>query len=166
MLSAAKHLHEEPRNQRDTMTYSLTTLTIAGSWHDLFQPPGRATLEAALPAYIQPRRWFGGKARGIASARLLDTIPIAYDTEQASIAMVRVSYTEGLPDTYVLPLDYAAGARAEQLARDLPHAVIAHIQRADGERGVLYDALLQTRQVERDALHALRAHIERHECAV
>jgi maltose alpha-D-glucosyltransferase/alpha-amylase len=39
-------------------------------------------------------------------------------------------------------LAYASGARAEQLARDLPHAVIAHIQGADGERGVLYDALL------------------------
>jgi maltose alpha-D-glucosyltransferase / alpha-amylase len=124
------------------MTDPLPTLTITNSWQELLQPPGRAALEAALPAYIQPRRWFGGKARGSASAQLLDTIPIAYATEQATIAMVRVSYGEGSPDTYVLPLACATGARADQLVRELPHAVIAHIQRTGGERGVLYDALL------------------------
>ncbi len=124
------------------MTDSLPTLTITNSWQELLQPLGQAALEAALPAYIQPRRWFGGKARGIASAQLIDTIPIPYRAEQATIAMVRVSYREGAPDIYVLPLACTSGARAEQLARDLPHAVIAHIQRAGGERGLLYDALL------------------------
>src|SRR5262245_22676077 len=108
------------------MTDPLPTLAITNSWHELLEPSGRTALEAALPAYIQPRRWFGGKARGIAAARLLDTIPIIYDAEQAVIAMVRVSYGEGSPDSYVLPLAYAAGARADQLASDLPHAVIAH----------------------------------------
>ncbi len=124
------------------MTDSLPTLTITSSWKELIEPPHRATLEAALPAYIQPRRWFGGKARGIVSAQLLDTIPIAYGDQQAAITMVCVSYVEGAPDTYVLPLAGAIGAHAEQIARDLPHAVIAHIQGAGGERGVLYDALL------------------------
>jgi len=124
------------------MTDSVPTLTITHIWQELLQPPGRAVLEAALPAYIQPRRWFGGKARGIASAQVLDTIPIAYGTDSATIAMVRVSYREGPPDTYVLPLAFAAGALAEQLGRDFPHAVIAHIQCTGGEPGVLYDALL------------------------
>ena len=124
------------------MTDALPTLTIAGAWQELLQPAGQAALEARLPAYIQPRRWFGGKARGIASAQLIDTIPIAYATEQAIIALVRVSYSEGSQDTYVLPVAFAAGAQADQLARALPHAVIAHIQRTGGEHGVLYDALL------------------------
>jgi predicted trehalose synthase len=118
------------------------TLSIANTWHELLQPPGRSALEAALPAYIQPRRWFGGKARGIAAAEIVDTIPIGYAGEHASIAMVRVSYDEGQPDTYVLPLAFAAAERAEQLARDLPHAVVARVARADGERGALYDALV------------------------
>jgi maltose alpha-D-glucosyltransferase/alpha-amylase len=124
------------------MTDSLPNLTITHSWQELLQSPHRAALEAALPAYIQPRRWFGGKARGIASAQLIDTIPIAYDTGQATIAMVCVSYGEGSPDTYVLPLAFATGDAAEQLARDLPHAVVAQIQHASGARGVLYDALM------------------------
>ena len=124
------------------MTDSLPTLTITNSWHELFQPPGRAALEAALPAYIQPRRWFGSKARGISSAQLLDTIPIADAAEQATIVMVGVSYSDGVPDTYVLPLACATGEHADHLARDVPHAVIAYIQPTGGERGVLYDALL------------------------
>jgi maltose alpha-D-glucosyltransferase/alpha-amylase len=122
---------------------SIPHLSIAKTWHELLEPSGRAAFEAALPAYIQPRRWFGGKARGIASAQLLDAILIAYGSQQAAIAMVRVSYAEGPPDSYVLPLTYAAGAHADQLARDLPHAVIARVQGAGGASGVLYDALLE-----------------------
>ncbi|MEO7913053.1 MAG: putative maltokinase [Roseiflexaceae bacterium] len=124
------------------MSDSLLTLTIADSWRELLQPSGRAALEAALPTYIQPRRWFGGKTRSIVSAQLIDTIPIANDTDYAVITIVRVSYGEGAPDTYVLPLAFAAGARAEQLARDLPHAVIAHIHGPADQRGLLYDALM------------------------
>lgn len=140
--TASPNFHEKPPNRSNTMTHALPTLTIANSWQELLQPAGQAILEAVLPAYIQPRRWFGGKARSIAAAQLIDTIPIAYGAAQAVIAMVRVSYAEGMPDTYVLPLAFAIGARAEQLVRDLPHAVIAHIQAADDERGLLYDALL------------------------
>src|SRR4051812_44258521 len=127
------------------MTDSLPILKITHSWRELLQPPNCAALEAVLPAYIQPRRWFGGKARGIVSTELLDTITIDDAAEQATIAMVRVGYAEGAPDTYVLPLAYATGAHAEQLERKLPHALIAHIQRAGGERGLLYDALLDAK---------------------
>jgi maltose alpha-D-glucosyltransferase / alpha-amylase len=140
------------------MTNPLPTLAISNNWRELLQPAGRAALENLLPGYIQPRRWFGGKARSIASVQLLDSISIAYAGEQAAIAMVRIAYAEGPPDSYVLPLAYAAQARAEQLTRDLPHAVIAQIQGAESERGVLYDALLEPRfcaalldLIERDA---------------
>ncbi|HJZ48245.1 MAG TPA: putative maltokinase [Roseiflexaceae bacterium] len=124
------------------MTDSLVTITITDSWNELLQSPGRAALEAALPAYIQPRRWFGGKARGIASARIVDTIPISYAGAQASIAMVRVSYQEGEPDIYVLPLTFAPGDRAGQLVHELPHAVVARVAGPGAISGVLYDALL------------------------
>jgi maltose alpha-D-glucosyltransferase/alpha-amylase len=126
------------------MAESIPTLIIDNSWHDLLQPTGQGILEATLPGYILPRRWFGGKSRGISSAQLVDTIPIAYDIGQAAVAIVRVSYGEGSPDTYVLPLAYAAGAQAEQIARDMPHAAIAYVQRAAGERGLLYDALIDS----------------------
>jgi len=127
---------------KDVMTDSISTLTVAGAWQELLLPPGRAALEAALPAYIRPRRWFGGKARGIKTAQLIDTIPISYGAEQAAIALVRVGYGDGPPDTYVLPLAFAAGTRAEILTHDVPHAVVARVQ-AGGQPGVLYDALLE-----------------------
>ncbi|HEU5099620.1 MAG TPA: putative maltokinase [Roseiflexaceae bacterium] len=125
------------------MTNSLVTLTTTGNWTELLQPPGRADLEAALTAYIQPRRWFGGKARGMDAVQLIDSVPIAYGGKQAVVALARVAYGEGLPDTYVLPLAFAAGAGAEELARDVPHAIIARVERASGEHGVLYDALME-----------------------
>jgi maltose alpha-D-glucosyltransferase / alpha-amylase len=125
------------------MTNSLSFLRVDQTWQELLQQPGQAALEAALPAYIQPRRWFGGKARGMETAQVIDRVPIAYEGAQATIALVRVSYSEGAPDTYVLPLAFAAGARAKELARDVPHVVVARVQQASGQPGVLYDALLE-----------------------
>jgi maltose alpha-D-glucosyltransferase/alpha-amylase len=115
------------------MTYSLPILTIAGAWDELLRGSGRAALEQILPAYIQPRRWFGGKARGIASAQIVEAIRVT----PAYLTMVRLAYADGGHDTYMLPLTSASGAEAERLLSELPHAAIARL--SDG--GVLYDAL-------------------------
>ncbi|HYP41631.1 MAG TPA: putative maltokinase, partial [Chloroflexia bacterium] len=49
---------------------------------------------------------------------------------------IRVSYTEGEPQTYVLPLTFASGGRAAQVQRETPQAVVAELP-----GGVLYDAV-------------------------
>jgi maltose alpha-D-glucosyltransferase / alpha-amylase len=93
---------------------------------------------------MRARRWFGGKARRIKTAAIVETIPLTYDDTAASIAMVRVDYNEGDAETYVLPLSFASGARAGQLLQDLPHAVIARVQiGGSGAEGVLYDPLVE-----------------------
>jgi trehalose synthase-fused probable maltokinase len=104
----------------------------------LLQPPGRAALEAILPAYILPRRWFGAKARRIASARVIEAIPLATGTGTAYLALIGLAYADGGGDTSVLPLALAAGAPAERLLADVPHAVLARTD--GGAAGVLYDA--------------------------
>src|SRR4051812_974954 len=43
---------------------------------DLFSPRGRTTLEAVLPDWIQRRRWFRSKTRGLKSARFVELIPV------------------------------------------------------------------------------------------
>src|SRR5262245_13720401 len=104
------------------MTNSLPILTVERDWEELLRAQGRAALEQALPAYIQPRRWFGGKARGIAAAQIVEAIPLSFGGELAYITLVRIQYAEGQPDTYVLPLAFADAARAAQLLANMPHA--------------------------------------------
>ncbi len=51
-------------------------LTAAGSWNTVLRPGGRAELEGALPDYLRRRRWFGGKARKIKAARIVESVPL------------------------------------------------------------------------------------------
>jgi len=124
------------------MNDSLPTLTITNSWQELLRGAGRAGLEQVLPAYVQPRRWFGAKARQITAAQIVETIFVIAGAAGAALNMVRITYAEGQADTYVMPLAFAPTPRAEQLARELPHAVVARVQVAGAAAGVLYDPLV------------------------
>jgi len=109
-----------------------------GGWESALAGPGRARLEAALPAVLAARRWFGGKARTVRAVRLAEAVPLAAG---AVLALLDVDYTEGEAESYALPLAFAAGERAREIALRSPQAVVA---RLDGEEsGLLYDALFE-----------------------
>ncbi|HYO49766.1 MAG TPA: putative maltokinase [Chloroflexia bacterium] len=108
-------------------------LDISDSWEEIFAGEHKAALEAILPACILSCRWFGGKARTISSAEIAEAFLFS---RGAYITTIRVSYTEGEPQTYVLPLTFASGERAAQVQRDTPQAVVAQLP-----GGVLYDAV-------------------------
>ena len=116
-------------------------LHVHGTWETVFQDEPRAALEQLLPGYIAPRRWFGSKARTIESARLIEIIPI---TPLSYLTLVKISFTTGELETYVLPLAFVAGEQAEVLRRERPMAVIAVLRTAEAE-GVLYDAVWNPR---------------------
>ncbi len=111
-------------------------LTSASGWDDLRLHASRAAIEAILPAYIHPRRWFGAKSRQIASARIVEALPIETSAGPSWLMLVRLTYADGAADTYALPLASAAGDVAERLRAETPHAILAG---APGER-VLFDA--------------------------
>ena len=53
---------------------------------------------------------------------------------------VVAGYTDGAPETYILPLAVAMGEHAEQVQKELPQAVVARVRAEQGE-GVVYEAL-------------------------
>lgn len=112
--------------------------TPMASWEGALEGENRATLEALLPDYLRSCRWFGGKARDIAGLSILEAVPVPGEEHGARIANVRVSYTEGEAQTYVLPLNFAPAERAMQLQESVPQAIIARLNVA-GQEGVLYD---------------------------
>jgi len=118
------------------------TLAVTGSWESTFRGRGKAALEAVLPHYLKPRRWFGGKARAMRSVNIIEAIPIAQGRERPKffVTLLRVDYFEGEAETYVLPLAFAAGGRADQVLREFPQAVVVRLE-VEGEEGLLFDAL-------------------------
>ena len=92
----------------------LPELAVDGSWLDCLAGPTRRHFEALLPGVLAGRRWFGGKSRGVRGAEVVATLPIqanggAAPAEGAVLAFVRVDYLEEEPETYAVPLAFAAG---------------------------------------------------------
>jgi maltose alpha-D-glucosyltransferase/alpha-amylase len=88
---------------------------LAGSsLHDLLRGGIRGTLERVLPAYLTRQRWFRGKARKVRSVSVVETVPMDGDENSPLLSFVRVDYTEGDPETYVLPLALSSSGNGAQ----------------------------------------------------
>jgi maltose alpha-D-glucosyltransferase / alpha-amylase len=96
-----------------------------------------------LPAYIRARRWFRSKARRIKRVSVQDIVPLAMPAGEAALAMVNVDYTDGEPESYVLPLALSHSEEADRILHDAPQALVAYVTPAgdEGPRWLLYDAL-------------------------
>ncbi|WP_449419331.1 maltose alpha-D-glucosyltransferase [Phormidium nigroviride] len=104
----------------------LPTLTVSGNWENIFNPnnKSRAQIAAILPKYLRNFRWFGGKDRTIQAVQITEVIPLSssgfagenWDSSSISaqkqfintyyLVFLKVDYTEGMAETYVLPLGY------------------------------------------------------------
>ena len=119
--------------------------TLAETEENLFRKESRFILEAVLLDYIRGRRWFRGKARDSWALQILDIIPIHSTEFAANLVLIEVEYTEGDPETYILPLISAPVEQAGEIIADYPHAVIARLrpERKYGDsESLLYDALV------------------------
>ena len=125
-----------------TQAASVPEVRVAGTWEAALTGPGKERLENILLGYVRNRRWFAGKARRLKSAQISEVVPVPGAVGGAYLAWVVITYAEGDPDTYVVPMAHASAAEAPQIRERWPHAAIAWL-RTDGEeqRGLLYDAL-------------------------
>ncbi|MFH1560674.1 MAG: putative maltokinase, partial [Chloroflexota bacterium] len=113
-------------------------------WENLLAQERRDATAEILLQYLRGCRWFGGKAREVRSAEIVDVVPAPYDTSVAQLTLIKVSYAEGEPETYLLPLTFATGEGANLVTERSPYAVVARLRVVgrEGEReGVLCDAL-------------------------
>ncbi|MEO8287168.1 MAG: putative maltokinase [Chloroflexota bacterium] len=104
----------------------------------------KMALEAALPGYLLGRRWFGGKAKQIASVEIVEAMPLRYEADGAYIVIIQVNYRDGEPQRYVLPL---AVDRDSDGVRQ-PGSVVTRVELADEhgevEQTNLVDATFDT----------------------
>ena len=113
--------------EEEILSSPVPTLTSSASWDAVLDPPGRGALERSLPRFLVRQRWFGAKGRRVSTATIADTIRVRGSDGQGVIALVDVTFTEGEPATYALPL---AGRREGD---DIgPEYVVARVEAADG----------------------------------
>ncbi len=131
----------------------IPNLSLIDDWETIFQTDAKADLEKILPGYLRTQRWFGGKARRIASVEVEDSVRISYGSTSAHMAFVRVNYGEGSPDTYALPLVSVSGAEADKIRSENRNSILARM--TSGDSAALLVNAMQVQEFCRVLLDAI-----------
>ncbi len=129
-------------------------LSTAG-WSGLLTANGLAQIESSLPTWMSRQRWFGAKSKRIQSVRALHWAdlsaaqppienhkpaePSEAVLSSPAIFFVEVSYFEGAPDIYQLPLAISTGNRADAVTAEHPDSILTALTSSSGV-AVLHDA--------------------------
>jgi maltose alpha-D-glucosyltransferase / alpha-amylase len=116
-------------------------------WADFFNnyTSKRRFLKNALPSYMRTCRWFSGKSRAIVSLEIerFPAIELPDASGRVYFTQIDVRYTDGLPETYSLPMMLITDAAAiVQYLKNRPQAVICYFKTPTTE-GILIDALFE-----------------------
>src|SRR5438874_3425137 len=120
-------------------------LTVQAPWTNVFAGKARLSLEDRVMRYVQTQRWFGRKAREVKGATFVERVPVSFNSADACITQIQIEYTEEDPETYMLPLSFATGERAEQIRQSSPNAILADVTvrlKENAIEGILYDGVL------------------------
>jgi len=94
-----------------------------------------------LPDFLRSQRWFGGKARSLASIDIVEEGVIVNEEQFATrLLLLKVAFTDGREDLYTLPIAVVQGEPAAQLARAKGTSIIARLAHERVE-AILIDAL-------------------------
>ncbi len=121
---------------------ALPEVRTAGGWESALVGAAKERLENVLLGYIPKRRWFAGKARRVKSATISDVVSVPGTEGNSFLTSVAITYADGDPDVYMLPIAYANAAEAPHILERWPHSAIAWVRdRGEESRGLIYDAL-------------------------
>jgi len=136
----------EAQETTEVLETALPSILIETDWKEVIKArkEDRQQLAAVLLPYIKQRRWFGGKARNVQRAVVKNLVRLPLRSNVTYICLVNIEYTEGEPETYVLPLGLADGAKADSILQNSPKAAIAYLRfrgRKQTTESLLFDAL-------------------------
>jgi len=107
-----------------------------------FNGKAAARIDEFLPGFLTRSRWFGGKARPLKQARIVDMFSLEKESRRWGIALVQVDYLAGDAEVYAVPLALAHEDQLDRLLQEHPLAVIARLKlKCKPSASVLYDAL-------------------------
>jgi maltose alpha-D-glucosyltransferase / alpha-amylase len=120
---------------------ALPDLGAIPAWESVLEGKLKTRLEREiLPVYVQGCRWFAGKARHLQQIRIIESIPAKLDASLIHLLFLECSYTEGLPEVYLLPLSFIAEEGAEETVKGQPSGMIARLKIGE-RRGFVRDGV-------------------------
>ena len=140
---------------------AVPALFVGVVWDSVLDGGLRKIIERqALVPFLERQRWFGGKARPLIAARIVDWVSLRHGAHPAFLTIVEAEYRDGGRERYVLPLAMSSDRDAAAIEHERPTAVLARVTGA--RKGLLYDGLLD----ESTCLILLGAARERGEIAM
>ena len=153
------HLMPEPKligAEEPTVSDLPVVDLVTAGWSGLLAGTGIAQIEAALPGWLPRQRWFGSKSRRIQGARVLQWADLSTASGKSSFStsgespsgdapppalfFVEVTYFDGSPEVYQLPLAISTGDEAAEVAKGRPEVVLTTLTSASGPT-TLHDAV-------------------------
>jgi maltose alpha-D-glucosyltransferase/alpha-amylase len=124
------------KNIADDESPALPFYRARAGWEELFDGRARKALGEALEPYMRRQRWFAGKARTLQAIEVADAFDIQTPSEAPPFKLLLIStvYTEGEPETYVLPVTLLDDDVASELRNERPSAGIMHLAVANVDR--------------------------------
>ena len=119
----------------------IKTVTGQKKVSKLFEGRSKYVFESeVLPDYIRANRWFGGKGRRLEHVKIQSVIPFEQEKQHANhfLVVVEVTYNEGLPENYFLPIAYSNYDLSGLLSQE---SVISLVQEDKNTLGTLYDGV-------------------------
>jgi maltose alpha-D-glucosyltransferase/alpha-amylase len=127
---------------------------FANGWAEFIAGGGSAILEPALLDWLPRKRWFGAKTHKIESVRVRNWVQLASNADAAghstddrsepatapgALFFFDVTYFDGSPDVYQVPLAVSTGAALDEIAAHQPESIIAKLTTITGP-AILHDA--------------------------
>jgi len=127
---------------------------FADGWAQFIEGGGSAILELALLEWLPRKRWFGAKTRKIESVRVRNWVELVLDakadarstdgnsdlaTIDAALFFFDVTYFDGSPDVYQIPLAVTTVPALDEIVAHQPESIIARLMTAAGP-AILHDA--------------------------
>ena len=127
---------------------------FANGWTQFIAGGGAAILEHALVDWLPRKRWFGAKTHKIESVRVRNWVELATDAKPevtstnadsapaaipGAMFFFDVTYFNGSPDVYQIPLAVSTGAALDDIFAREPESILAKLTTAAGP-AILHDA--------------------------
>jgi maltose alpha-D-glucosyltransferase/alpha-amylase len=139
LMEHSDEQEESPRERK------LEELLIDVEWNEFCEnySARRRFERKILPNYLQSIRWFGGKSKKIVSIDIQRYPSIELEEQKVFFLNIQVRYTDGLPETYFLPLHFVT--KAEEIISYLknePQSVVSYLKTPEKE-GILIDGIYE-----------------------
>jgi len=114
-------------------------ISLSRSYREVMRGKKQERLGLILIDFLRQSRWFGGKGRVIRQLSIKESAPVQKKINASGYFLIcEVTYNEGTPEWYFLPLFYTRGEEALSIKQRWPQAVISEVNIGD-ENGIFYD---------------------------